>query len=123
MELKLPWPPSGNHMYLNATRRTKTGKKYMGRILTQMARDYYQEVFEIVRKAQIKSFGKLRVLLTLNFYPPDRRVRDTDNAMKATKDSLTKAGVWHDDSQAKKGNWEWFDPVPGGYVLVKIEEL
>ena len=65
--------------------------------------------------------GRLRVELLL--YPPDRRRRDIDNYAKSLLDSLTKAGVWEDDSQIDELTIKRCEIIKGGYVDVSIRML
>jgi len=54
-------------------------------------------------------------------YRPDKRKRDLDNLLKGSLDSLTKAGVWEDDSLIQDLRIYWGDHI-GGYLKVYIEE-
>lgn len=65
--------------------------------------------------------GELSVDITL--YPPDRRVRDIDNYLKAIFDGLTHALVWKDDSQVKELAIRWGDVTRGGGFRVQIKTL
>jgi len=122
VELKLPWPPS-NHYYDNAIKRAKTGRRYMARKISVRGQKFRQDVCSIFFKQKVKSFGKTRVAMTLEFYPPDLRRRDYDNTLKAIQDSLTYGGVYDDDSQIKQGHWYEKDVSSPGYVRVMIEEI
>ena len=121
--LKIPWPPSVNHYYDNAQRRTRTGKTYMARKLSNRAIAYHTEVFALAKEAKIDGFGGANVSMSLEFYPPDNRVRDADNTLKAIQDSLVKAFVLNDDRQIKEGHWRWNHKDKPGYVLVTLEVL
>lgn len=95
--LILPYCPSVNHYWL------AKGKL---RFLSQSAKKFRQEVSMlcgIAMRNSPKTFpftGRLNV--SINVWPPDARKRDVDNILKGCLDSLTHAGVYHDDSQIDK---------------------
>lgn len=112
MNLTLPYPPvTGNHMWKHAG-----GRHY----LVKEARDFYVLIGHTVRQqgGDMDLFQPLRISVTL--HPPDRRVRDMDNAWKVIGDALTKARVWQDDSQIRSKLIEWGEPLKGGKVIVSI---
>lgn len=80
----------GNHAWKHA------GRKHY---LTEKAKRYYWDVAYVCRaqNAVWRLEGSLEV--EVRIYPPDKRKRDADNVWKVVADSLTKAGVWCDDSQ------------------------
>jgi crossover junction endodeoxyribonuclease RusA len=63
------------------------------------------------------------LVVTLTAFPPDKRRRDLDNLPKVVLDSLTKAGVWKDDSQIQRLTIQWGGMCPGGDLEVEIEEI
>ena len=65
--------------------------------------------------------GRLEVHIKL--YPPDRRLRDIDNHIKAIFDLLTKANVWEDDSQVDVLHVKRCDIVKKGKVEIEIWPL
>lgn len=91
-QITLPWPPSANH-YLAHTSR--------GTYLKPEAKAYHSTVEHIARVAGIVSeiADGQRIAVRLDCYPPDHRKRDLGNVEKVLLDSLTRAGVWPDDSQ------------------------
>lgn len=95
--LILPWPPSVNHYWL------ARGKM---RFLSAPAKKFRYDVaqlchmFALVNHANYPLLGRLSV--HINVFPPDKRIRDIDNLLKSTLDSLTHAGVYLDDSQIDK---------------------
>ena len=54
-------------------------------------------IWELLKAAPEKFMGRLSVSVTL--YQPNARSIDIDNRLKPLLDSLTKSGVWEDDSQ------------------------
>lgn len=65
--------------------------------------------------------GRLAVQIVAN--PPDRRTRDLDNVLKCFLDSLTKAGIWHDDSQIDLLIVERGECQPGGSMTLMVRQL
>lgn len=112
MTLALPWPPSVNHYW-----RTWRGRT----LISRQGRAYREQVGTLLRSAGVTpQSGPLAVHVEL--YPPDRRKRDVDNALKAVNDSLQHGGAFHDDSQIVWLLVEKAEIVPGGKVLVRIAE-
>lgn len=114
MELNLPYPPSGNHMWKHAK-----GRHY----LTTQAKDYYRNVaYIVVNEGKMVNID-YEVEVECQLFPPDRRRRDLDNAWKVIADSLTKAGVWQDDKQIRKLTLEWGSvDKAGGMATVSIHQ-
>lgn len=68
----------------------------------------------------LESCTRFGVFTKVEFYPPNNIRRDMDNYFKALFDSLTTAGVWVDDSQIKRIESDWFDPIINGKVIIYI---
>jgi crossover junction endodeoxyribonuclease RusA len=113
IELELPYPPSVNHYW-----RMGRGRIYLG----EEGRRYKRLVTGAVRYAGIRPLDG-HLSLEIEAYPPDHRVRDLDNVLKALKDALGKAGVYHDDSQVKHLDAWMLGPVPPGKVWVRVTPL
>lgn len=113
--LTLPHPPSGNHMW----KHTRTGVHY----LTETARKYYAAVGELFRLSGQVGLMEGRLHVEFDIYPPDRRKRDLDNAVKVLGDACTKAGIWFDDSQIYKLVVEKMDVVKDGRVSVRVTTI
>lgn len=112
ISIALPWPPSTNHMYA----RNRNG----GVRLTKKAQDYVQMVRVIAPGHH--AMGRLYVLLMVS--EPDRRRRDLDNLQKVLLDSLTKAGVWADDSQIDDLRIVRLPyRIKGGRILVEVANI
>jgi len=60
--------------------------------------------------------------LDVILYPPDRRIRDLDNYMKALLDALTHAKVWMDDSLIDGLNIHRGKVIKGGAASLRIAE-
>lgn len=99
--LILPWPPSVNGYWENRVVIPKGGRRgFVQTFLTDRAKKYRVDV----QAAVWERFGvirptRARVLVSIAASPPDRRIRDLDNTLKAALDALTHAGVWADDEQ------------------------
>jgi crossover junction endodeoxyribonuclease RusA len=65
--------------------------------------------------------GRLAVEVTL--FPPDRRRRDVDNALKAMLDSVGNGGAYLDDSQIDDLRVVRGEVVEGGSALIEIREI
>lgn len=84
IHLKLPVPPSVNHMYQNAGR---------GKRLTKDAMNYIKIAQEEC-KSKIKKYGWKKdkegvwYVMDLYYFFPDKKVRDSHNTLKILTDSL-----------------------------------
>jgi len=112
LEITLPWPPTVNTYYRNVGGVMKISEK--GRSYSKAVADQV-----MIQRAAKQFTGRLYVRIVA--WPPDKRKRDLDNLFKSVLDSLTKAGVWLDDSQIDelsiyRGNI-------GGMVRVEVREL
>jgi len=56
----------------------------------------------------------------IELFPPDRRRRDVDNAMKSLLDALAHGGAYHDDSQIARLTVQRRGVVPAGKVHVRL---
>lgn len=113
--LELPWPQSLNLMYMP---NRKTG----GRLLSDKARVYVEWVCVIAKLARAVGAFKRheRVWVSFQVYMPDYRRRDLDNLLKLLCDSITKAKVWHDDSQIDDLRiTRSLSTYPGGKILLR----
>ena len=116
MEVTLPWPPTVNTYY----RHVVIGKAPRT-LISESGRRYREVVKGLVATMAPKRLeGDLSVQIEAWF--PDRRRRDLDNVLKALLDSLTHAGVWHDDSQVTDLRITKA-PLIGGMVKVQIKEV
>lgn len=103
MKLVLPYPPSCNRQYKQVLRRSKSGKPYIGKALTDEVKNFETAVriayLEQIKPSERKQLtGNLKVVMNV-WEPKLKRKRDNNNLTKRAFDALTKAGVWGDDSQ------------------------
>jgi crossover junction endodeoxyribonuclease RusA len=112
IELILPWPPTVNHYW-----KLGRGHLYLG----EEGKRYKAIMTGLVRSARVRPFIG-NVSLEIEAYPPDRRVRDIDNVLKAIFDSCGKAGLYADDSQVKHVEAWMREPFPRGRVIVRISD-
>lgn len=88
LTLKVPIPPTTNHLYLNV--------KGKGRVKTKAYRVWQEQAGWLNSKAKWQPFtGLVAIEITV---PTDRR-RDLDNYLKALCDLLQYMGILKNDSQ------------------------
>ncbi len=112
--LMMPWPPSVNNLFATVGET---------RVLSRVGREYRKSVAVIVCQAGFPRFGASGLAVSIEAFPPDRRVRDLDNLFKAPLDALQYAGVFNDDSQVQRITIERGKCVKGGLLRVAIERL
>jgi Holliday junction resolvase RusA-like endonuclease len=113
IEVELPYPPSLNHYWRHVGPRV---------LISRQGRRFRDEVGAILRARGVRPMdGQIRLVIDL--YPPDRRRRDCDNAMKALLDALQHGGAYRDDSQVARLEVERRGVEPGGKTVVRIEEM
>jgi crossover junction endodeoxyribonuclease RusA len=99
----------------------KSGKGRSATLISKSGREYREVVVRACRAIQGKMTGRLFV--TVDLFPPDRRIRDIDNFNKSLLDALTHAGVWDDDSQIDALHIYRREIERGGRVVVEIETI
>jgi crossover junction endodeoxyribonuclease RusA len=82
--------------------------------------DNYRRQVKAILSGVPKLIGPVQVCIVAS--PPDKRQRDLDNLLKCLLDSLTKAGLWDDDSQVRSLTIVWSDGV-GGRIKMFAEEM
>ena len=119
VSLTLPWPPSVN------TYRRHVGSRVL---ISAPGRAYRTTVGGVVLVARARRQLSLAPLLgaiavRIEATPPDRRVRDIDNLLKAPLDALTAAGVWGDDSQITELTVLKLPPGAGSIRVIVSEAM
>ena len=117
ISMTLPYPPSVNHYW--KTRVLRRGARYVPQVYVSPDGQRYQRTVAKVLDGVPRFNGQLRVQILVQ--PPDGRARDLDNVLKCLLDSLTKTGLWHDDSQVASLLVVRGDQTKGGSVLVLVE--
>ena len=112
--LTLPYPPSVN---------TYWGFKGSHRFLTDKAKTFKQEVWVAAFNSHHAGFKDSRLSITINLYPPDKRVRDIDNVLKPLLDALTQAKLFNDDGQVDRLNVIRGNVVKNGMCTVIINSI
>ncbi len=111
--ITVPWPPSVNAAYRVFKNRI---------ILAKVGRDYQETAIPIIQ-SQLRKCLYTSLSVTYWIYPPDKRKRDLANLDKILSDCMTKAGVWHDDSQIDDFRFKRMPEVTGGAIVAEIELL
>jgi len=113
LELELPFPPSVNHYWRRVGPRT---------LISREGRAFREKVCSILAASGVRPLtGPVHLIVEL--YPPDRRRRDVDNALKSLLDALEKGGAYRNDSQIVTLTVEKQEPAQGGRAVVRIEEV
>jgi crossover junction endodeoxyribonuclease RusA len=118
---RLPYPPSVNHYWKLSIMKSRTGKRHVP--VVRVGEDgirYAASVRTALDGVQTLA-GPLAVRIVAN--PPDRRTRDVDNVLKCLLDSLTKAGIWQDDSQIELLVVQRGELQPGGSIEMTVSEF
>jgi crossover junction endodeoxyribonuclease RusA len=111
--LVLPWPPSVNNYWKVARNKIYIHKD---------GKEFRQKVAEQVLLQDVKAGLTGPIMMTIEAWRPDNRVRDLDNVLKATLDGLQKAGVYENDSQIKDLRIYW-SPSIGGFIKIHISRM
>lgn len=110
----LPWPPS-----VNAAYRSIVIKGHARTLLSKPGREYKAiAAWEMLRQ-RVPSFGKQRVAVAVEVYPPNKRRHDLDNLGKLTLDALVPS-VIDDDSQIDRLTWERRGVVKCGQLRITV---
>jgi crossover junction endodeoxyribonuclease RusA len=110
-ELLLPWPPK--ELTPNFKRR-----KHWTVYRVKQAK-YRADCYVLTKAARVRG-----TLLSITFYPPDRRKRDDDGmigAFKSGRDGV--ADALGCDDHTFRPTYRFGEPVKGGAILVEIGEL
>lgn len=115
MEIKvtLPWPPSVNRIWRRGRGRTYRDPKYVA---------WIKEAGWVVRAAKCrKVLGKFD--MTLILIPPDKRLHDADNRIKAVLDLLQSMELIENDSLLRRLEVEKRDPDTIGRACVHVRSV
>ena len=99
IKLTVPIPPSINHCYFY-----KGGK----RIKTKQAREFEDEIAEIMSGVDFKFPDKTKIVCDMTYYFPDNRRRDTHNTIKLLADSIERGGLYSDDRYVLPRVIDWY---------------
>lgn len=110
MDIKLPYPPSVNRYW------RKVGNRML---ISKAGRDYKRQVCKAT-KGLIAQPMRGPVSVAIEAAPPDKRIRDLDNLLKAPLDALKGAGVYLDDSQIDEIHLYRVEQVAGGLLSVSV---
>jgi crossover junction endodeoxyribonuclease RusA len=91
--------------------------------ISTKGKEYKKTVCDIVSEFYPIKFGINPVRVHINYWPSTRRKDDLDNRFKAILDSLTAAGVWHDDSQIDELSILRKQVMKGGKIQVIVEAI
>lgn len=111
MAIVLPYPPSVNGYWRTFRNR---------QIISKRGREYRKAVQAAVG-IPTRHTGRLAVSILL--FPPDRRRRDLDNALKAALDGMAHAGLYDDDSQIDRLEVQRCAVEPPGKLFVTIRRM
>jgi len=89
-------------------------------LISRAGRAFRAEVVAILNDRRLTALtGPLAVAIDL--FPPDRRRRDVDNAIKSLLDALQHGGAYADDHQIDELHVRRRECVRGGFVHVQIQ--
>ena len=114
VQIFLPYPPSVNSYW---------GFQQSRRFLNAKAKVFKTEVHYKVLQTKCQPFGRARLRIAIELYPPDRRIRDIDNPIKPVFDSLVSSGLFDDDSQIDELAVLRKEVIKGGMCKVTIEKI
>jgi len=111
-KITIPFPPSVN---------TYWGFRGSHRYLTSKAKTFKDMVNSVYLRSGFKPLGDARLKVTIELYPPDRRIRDIDNVVKSTFDALCQCGIFTDDGQIDVLHVSREKVIKWGAAVVSIE--
>ena len=111
MKITLPWPPSVNHMHINAKGKRFRGQEYVA---------FCGMVANIVEREKVPAMGAQRLSVAIWLHAPNKRKVDIDNRVKPILDALQRAGVYDDDEQIDDLHVYRNEIAKGGYCTVTI---
>lgn len=114
LNLTIPFPPSVN---------TYWGFRGSRRFLTARATAFKTQVNTEFSRSGHEGFANQRLKVTIELYPPDRRIRDIDNVVKSTLDALCQSGVFVDDGQIDVLHVERKEVIKWGAAKIILETV
>lgn len=109
----MPWPPSVNTYWRHARSVT---------YISAQGRAYLKLISQLSLIWNLKPFTE-RLYVDIKAFPPDHRIRDLDNLLKVTLDSLQKANIFLNDNQIDRLIIERKNVIKGGGMIVEIGEF
>jgi crossover junction endodeoxyribonuclease RusA len=113
--LTLPWPPTVNTYWRHVGGRVIVS--WEGRIYRGLVA---KEAFTQLRKPPC--FND-RLAVAISAFPPDSRMRDLDNLLKATLDAMQSAGIYENDNLIDELTIVRQKPRKGGQLVVTVGPL
>ena len=113
-ELFTAYPPTVNNYYVKTHRNvhiSSKGKKFAD----QLAKDAAEQIGGMPMITE-------KVAIDIIAYVPDLRKRDMDNILKPIFDSMTRAGLWEDDSLVDQIRVYRGAKTPGGSLYISVSE-
>lgn len=110
IRITIPYPPSSNRLHRRVGPRV---------LLSREGRQYRKDVAAILAAQHVKPLDG-PVAMRIELYPPDRRRRDIDNALKATLDSCEHGRAIHNDCQVEHLEVRKHEPKRGGKAVVEL---
>lgn len=114
VNLRLPYPPSVNHMW---------GANGPRRFIRKPGVEFRNTVCRAVIDSGMELAFTGRLAICIELVMPDRRKRDIDNIQKAVLDALAHAGVYKDDCQIDEIRVRRLHVEPPGCVDVCVTEI
>jgi len=126
LKVKLPWPPTINHYYIDSVARKQVKGKtrhFVRKVIGKDGLKFRSKVKSIINNKSNYYLVQGLIGVSIQACIPDKRKRDIDNIFKPTLDALTHAYVWHDDKQVEKLYIERGPQIKGGCLYIQITEL
>ncbi len=111
--IELPWPPSANTYW------RRNGSRYF---ISTKGQHYRTSAGWTCHKFRKHFSANMRLKISIDAYPPDKRKRDLDNLFKSVLDSLQYATVFVDDSQIDELAIRRM-PEREGRLVIKLEQI
>jgi crossover junction endodeoxyribonuclease RusA len=111
---ELLYPPSINKLWMRIGNRV---------VKSPRAQKYVKDSVDFLNYQRLKPILLDRVMVEIDVYPPDKRIRDLDNIMKLIFDVLVKAAIIKDDFHVQKIIIQRCDIMRGGNIKFRITEM